>query len=84
MDEGIPDTFCILRIRADPDVEVTCRADMTMHREGMRSYDHEKCALPLEERQEISEIAVQMSSPSSPSASRTPDRITRTGASALG
>lgn len=84
MDERSPDPFRILRVRANPDVEISGRADMAVDCERMSPHDQEKRSLPLEERQDVQEVAIQTGSPSSLSAIRTPERITRTGASLRG
>ena len=84
MDERSPDAFRSLRIRADPDVEISGCADMAMDCERMSPHDQKKCSLLLKERQDIVEVAIQTGSPSSLSALRTPERITRTGASLRG
>ena len=50
----------------------------------MRPHDYEEHPLSLKKRQDVLEVAIQTGSPSSFSALRTPERMTRTGASLRG
>lgn len=84
MGKRSPNAFRILRVWADPEIEISGRANVAMDCEGMCSHDQKARTLSLKKRQDVLEVPIQTGSPSSPSAVRTPERMTRTGASLRG